>query len=124
MFVASSGQGAREAAYNGWPCAWPSLRYMKRGWASLLLEHFEDAETDAKRSLSYKFPDDLVWNAHEILGHCRARLHDYKAADTSFTRALEGLRKSSVANEVKATVTVRIMAVFKTVKAKKNKKTR
>lgn len=90
----------------------------------LLLEHFEDAETDAKKSLSYKCPDDLMWNAHEILGHCRARLHDYKTADTCFHRAVEGLRKSTVSNEVKATVTVRIMAVFKTVKAKKNKRTR
>lgn len=97
---------------------------MKRGWASLLLEHFEDAETDAKRSLSYQCPDDLMWNAYEILGHCRARLHDNKAADASFTKAVEGLRKSTVSNEVKATATVRIMAVFKTVKGKKNKKGR
>ncbi|XP_071534895.1 SET and MYND domain-containing protein 4-like [Panulirus ornatus] len=99
-----------------------AVRYMKRGWASLLLEQFDDARTDAKKSLSFHCPEELVWNSFEILGYCSARLHDYKAAESYFLTALENLRKSNITNEVKATVTGRVMTVFKTVKAKKNKK--
>lgn len=99
-----------------------AIRYMKRGWASLLLEQFDDARTDAKKSLSFNCSEELVWNSFEILGYCSARLHDYKAAESYFLKALENLRKSSITNEVKATVTGRVMTVFKTIKAKKNKK--
>ncbi|KAG7158904.1 SET and MYND domain-containing protein 4-like 3, partial [Homarus americanus] len=99
-----------------------AVRYMKRGWASLLLEQFEDAKIDAKKSLTFNCPEELLWNSFEILGYCSAREHDNKAAETYFLKSLENLRKSNTVNEVKATVTVRIMTVFKTVKAKKNKK--
>nr|XP_053657059.1 SET and MYND domain-containing protein 4-like [Cherax quadricarinatus] len=99
-----------------------ALRYMKRAWASLLLEHFDDAKVDAKRSLSLNCPEDLLWNSFEILGYCSARIQDNKAAEHYFQKALENLRKSTVVNEIKATVAGRIMIVFKTVKAKKNKK--
>ncbi|MPC12584.1 SET and MYND domain-containing protein 4 [Portunus trituberculatus] len=99
-----------------------AVRYMKRGWASLLLEYFTAAEADAKISLSFDCPEELMWNSYEILGYCSARVHDYKAANTYFSRALENLRRGAVSNEVKATAAARIMAVFKTVKDKKNKK--
>lgn len=96
---------------------------MKRGWASLLLEHFDDAQADARMSLSLQCPENLLWNSYEILGHCSARVHDCKVAEKHFHKALENLRKSNSTNEVKATATVRIMTVFKTVKTKKGKKT-
>ena len=99
-----------------------AIRYMKRGWASLLLEFFPAAEVDAKMSLSFNCPEELMWNSYEILGYCTARLHDYKAANAHFNKALENLRKGAVTNEVKATVASRIMAVYRTVKGKKNKK--
>ncbi|KAK4296559.1 hypothetical protein Pmani_030953 [Petrolisthes manimaculis] len=100
-----------------------AVRYMKRGWASLLLEQFNDAQCDARISLSLpQCPENQLWNSHEILGHCSARIQDCKAAEKHFHKALENLRKSNATNEVKATATVRIMTVFKTVKAKKGKK--
>ncbi|KAK7082422.1 hypothetical protein SK128_013921 [Halocaridina rubra] len=99
-----------------------AVRYMKRGWAFLLLEEFENAASDAKKSLSFGTPEDQIWNAHEILGHVNAQQNNYKQSEFHFVKALENLRKSNVINEVKAAVTVRIMTVFKTVKSKKGKK--
>ncbi|ROT74043.1 SET and MYND domain-containing protein 4 [Penaeus vannamei] len=99
-----------------------ATRYMKRGWTYLLLEQFDNAKVDAMKSLSFKCPDEQMWNAYEILGHCYAMSKEYKEAEAQFLKALEYLRKSNISNEVKAATTVRIMSVFKTVKGKKQKK--
>ncbi|XP_066949509.1 SET and MYND domain-containing protein 4-like [Macrobrachium rosenbergii] len=99
-----------------------SVRYMKRGWAFLLLEQFSNAAVDAEKSLSFGCPEENLWNSHEILGHANAQQKDDAKAEHHFLRALENLRKSNTVNEVKATVTVRIMTVFKSIKARKGKK--
>ncbi|XP_045584312.2 SET and MYND domain-containing protein 4 [Procambarus clarkii] len=99
-----------------------ALRYMKRGWASLLLEYFDDAKVDALKSLSFNCPEELLWNSFEILGYCSARINDNKAAESYFLKALDHLRKSNATNEIKAAVTGRVMTVFKTIKTKKSKK--
>lgn len=99
-----------------------AVRYMKRGWAFLLLEQFGWAAMDAKKSLSFGCPEELLWNSYEILGHANAQQKEYKKSEGYFLKALENLRKSNIVNEVKATVTVRIMTVFKTIKSKKSKK--
>ncbi|XP_068212579.1 SET and MYND domain-containing protein 4-like [Palaemon carinicauda] len=99
-----------------------AVRFMKRGWAFLLLEQFAYAAVDAEKSLSFGCPHENLWNSHEILGHTNAHQKDYAKAEYHFLKALENLRKSNTVNEVKATVTVRIMTVFKSIKSKKGKK--
>ncbi|CAL4124554.1 unnamed protein product [Meganyctiphanes norvegica] len=98
-----------------------ATRYMKRGWAFLLLEQFPEASSDAKYSLTFNAPEETLWNSYEILGHCCSRQKDFKNAETYFMKSLENLRKSNVSNDVKAVATQRIVMVFKTVKGKKNK---
>ena len=99
-----------------------AIRYMKRAWSHLLLERFECAFVDAKKSQTYDVPNTTIWNSFEILGYCYARRKDYKNSEKQFLSAIEYLRNSGVSNELKATVTGRIMAVFKTVKTSKSKK--
>ena len=99
-----------------------AVRYMKRAWSHLLMEDFENAFLDAKRSQSFEVPNTVIWNSFEILGYCYARKKDYKNSEKQFLSALEHLRNSGVSNELKATVTGRIMTVFKTVKTAKGKK--
>ncbi|XP_076048660.1 protein-lysine N-methyltransferase SMYD4-like [Oratosquilla oratoria] len=99
-----------------------AVRHMKRGWAFLLLERFDEAYRDAQVSMSLECPEELIWNSYEICGYCSARKQKNKDAEMYFTKALENLRKSSVSNEVKASATGRIMTVFRNVKSKKNRK--
>jgi len=89
---------------------------MKRSWTSLLLENFNDAYTDAKKSLSLTSCSGSLWNAHEILGHCHAKMKEYKLSEVHFGKALEGLRKSKVTNIEKAAVAGRVSTVLRMVK--------
>ena len=89
---------------------------MKRGWALLLQANFSEAYSNAKRSLSLATSPGLLWNAHEILGHCHAKMKEYKQSELHFTKALESLRKSGASNEEKAAVAVRVSSVLRMVK--------
>lgn len=97
---------------------------MKRGWALLLLEHFDDAFIDAKRSLKLSSTPNKFWNAHEIIGHCLAKTKNYKESEAHLMKALEILRKSSASNEEKAAVAVRVATVLKMVKEENKPKNR
>uniref|UniRef100_A0A2P2I4E0 SET and MYND domain-containing protein DDB_G0284059-like n=1 Tax=Hirondellea gigas TaxID=1518452 RepID=A0A2P2I4E0_9CRUS len=99
-------------------------RFMKRAWALLLLEQFDDAFTDASRALHIAKSPGLLWNAHEILAHCHAKMKSYKKAEPHFVKALEGLRKSSASNEEKAAVAGRVSTVFRMVKEENKPKNR
>lgn len=101
-----------------------AVRYMKRAWALLLLERFDDAYVDANRSLKLASAPGLLWNAHEILGHYHAKTKAYKVSEANFAKALEGLRKSNASNEEKAAVAGRVATVLRMVKEENKPKNR
>ncbi|KAF2360257.1 SET domain [Trinorchestia longiramus] len=101
-----------------------ATRFMKRGWALLLQEQFDDAYVDANRALNLASAPGTLWNAHEILGHCHAKAKKYKEAEANFGKALESLKKSSASNTERAAVAGRVSQVLRMVKEENRPKNR
>lgn len=80
------------------------------------MEEFEDAYVDAKRALGKSSCPGTLWNAHEILGHCHAKLKKFIEAEAYFNKALESLKKSNTSNTERAAVAGRISQVLRMVK--------
>ncbi|XP_018009669.1 SET and MYND domain-containing protein DDB_G0284059 [Hyalella azteca] len=101
-----------------------AVRFMKRAWALLLMEKFTEAFVDAKRAIISTQTPGVLWNAHEILGHCNAKARKFKEAEANFAKALESLKKSKASNVERAAVAGRVSTVLRMVKDENKPKNR